>query len=97
MRLVEWLLLVYMISILGVAIYLRWLYIEITRLRNPGKGWAFTHDDGTPSAPIPVFEEYGDTEEIKKLIKKRNRVSLLFCFMFILQFYLAYLVTGKIN
>lgn len=97
MRLVEWLLLFYMISILGVGIYLRDLYQDITRLRNNGQGEAFAYGDGTPYMPIPFFEEYGDTEETKKLIKKRNRVSVLFCVMFILQFVFGYYVAGGVS
>lgn len=92
---IDELMLFYMISVIGVAVYLRWLYIDIMRLRNPGKGLSFTHDDGTSFSPFPFFEEYGDTEEVKKLIKKRNRVSLLFCFMFVLLFVLGYFVSNR--
>lgn len=93
MWIIELLWVLYMVLLLGVAIYLRDLYKDIMKLRNHGKGVAFAHDDGTPYMPIPFFEEYGDTEEIKKLIKKRNRISILFCVMFALLFVITYFIT----
>lgn len=93
MWIIELLWLLYMASLLGVGIYMRDLYQDIIRLRNHGQGEAFAYGDGTPYMPIPFFEEYGDTEEIKKLIKKRNRISILFCFMGALFFVITYLIT----
>lgn len=95
MKLIEAISIVYLLSVIAIAIYLRWLYTDILRLRNPGENMSFTHDDGSTFAPLPFYEEYGDTEEIKQLIKKRNRISILFCFMFFLPFILAFFI--KIN
>lgn len=84
-----------MLSVIGIAVYLRFLFMEITVKRNPGKNLSFSRDDGSTYAPLPFSEELGDSEEIKKLIKKRNKISILFCFMFLFTFVLGYFLKTR--
>ena len=95
MKFIEVLAIIYLLFILAIAIYLHYLYIDIRWLRNSVKRNSVTPDNGPTFAPLPFYEEYQDTEEIKQLIKKRNRISILFCFLFFIPFVIEIFI--KIN
>lgn len=70
--------------------YLRELSIKIMKLRNnPNAKYDFFLE-ASHHLPVPYVKEYNDTEQIIKIIHRRNLFTLVFWLAFILTFIIAY-------
>lgn len=79
------------LSVIRLFYYLRELSLKIMQLRDdPNAKYDFLLE-ASHHSPVPYFKEYNDTEEVVKIIRRRNLFTLFFWLAFISTFFLAFL------
>jgi len=79
------------LSVIRLFYYLRELSIKIMQLRDDPKAKYDFLLEASHHFPVPYFKEYNDTEEVIKIIRRRNLFTLFFWLAFISLFLLGFL------